>query len=381
MPSIDDRAVIPSGPAADDKVQDISILIVDDDESVRISLQQLLGEHYDLTEVDNGLKAIAMIAEREFDLVILDLKMPGPDGLEVLREIKKLRPHTGVLIYSAFGHKENMKTAIKYGVDGFLEKPMDSIHVLSTISQLVSQRRKRVAVRSLLQEVERLYLQREPVDGRDGSSETRDERLDWLRKIISYDSMESADGGSELDIQLKFAQSLSFAIESKDSYTHKHSENVARHCNLVGRALSYSSKRLMELLIGTFFHDVGKLAVRSEILESKNPLSHHEMNEIRRHTNSGERLVSSINVSGIVKQIIRNHHERFDGSGYPDRLRGEFIPEEVRIVTVADAYDAMVSYRPYRPVMTREEARQELLRHKGTQFDPRITDIFLEVVH
>ena len=114
---LDDRREIhPSDPSPIDQRSKISILIVDDDPSVRISLKQLLGQHYAVFDVDNGLKALALIAKREFDLVILDLKMPGPDGLEVLREIKQLRPHTGVLIYSAFGHKENMKTAIKYAV-------------------------------------------------------------------------------------------------------------------------------------------------------------------------------------------------------------------------------------------------------------------------
>lgn len=378
---VDDHAAPLSEPSSAEKAKAISILIVDDDASVRISLQQLLGQHYDLTAVDNGLKAIAIVNEREFDLVILDLKMPGPDGIEVLREIKALSPHTGVLIYSAFGHKENMKTAIKYGVDGFLEKPIDSVHVLSTISQLANQRRKRVAIRVLLQEVERLYLEREPVDGRAELKETSKERLDWIRKIISYDGMGAGESGSELDKLLKFAQSLSYAIESKDPYTHEHSERVARHCNLVAISLSYSSERLMELLIGTFLHDVGKIAVRSEILESKNALSNHEMHEIRTHTNSGERLVSPLSVSGIVKQIIRNHHERVDGAGYPYRLWGEFIPEEVRIVTVADAYDAMVSNRPYRPAMDHEEAKKELLHHKGRQFDPRITELFLDVLH
>jgi len=144
--------------------------------------------------------------------------------------------------------------------------------------------------------------------------------------------------------------------------------------------LHLSTEELTDLQIGTFLHDIGKIGIERKILQKEEDLTDQELKMVKNHPHLGTQLVGPLDISPMIKVIIRNHHERYDGKGYPDELAGEAIPLSARIVMIADAYDAMISNRPYRKALSSNEALQELQRCAGSQFDPLLVDVFLEAL-
>ena len=176
------------------------------------------------------------------------------------------------------------------------------------------------------------------------------------------------------------AQALANALEAKDNYTADHAEQIAAMADAVGRELGMAEVDLEGLRYGAIFHDIGKIAVPDAILHKRGPLSPEERLVIERHPQLGEEIISPVPfLGGTVAKIVRHDHERWDGTGYPDKLAGDAIPLGARIVFVVDAYHAMVSDRPYRAGMPHEKALEELRKHSGSQFDPAVVEAFLRV--
>jgi putative nucleotidyltransferase with HDIG domain len=178
---------------------------------------------------------------------------------------------------------------------------------------------------------------------------------------------------------LELLKSLSETIDARDPYSRGHSRRVARYALAMGRAMGWSSARQERLEIAALLHDVGKLGVEAFILAKPTSLNELEMATVRYHPLLGVRILESVQQLADIIPFIRHHHERFDGGGYPDGLKGENIPLEARILTVADAYEAITSNRPYRKSRSPREALQEIRKGAGTQFDPRIVEIFQRV--
>lgn len=172
---------------------------------------------------------------------------------------------------------------------------------------------------------------------------------------------------------------LSGAIEARDPYTRGHSARVTALAEAVARRLGWSEERLEFLRLGGPLHDIGKLAVSDEVLRKEGRLDDHELAEIREHPKIGAKLLLRVAALREAIPYVLYHHERWDGTGYPSGKAGEEIPVEARVLAVADAFDAMTSDRPYRRALTREQALAEVERCSGTQFDPRIAQVFLEL--
>jgi len=172
---------------------------------------------------------------------------------------------------------------------------------------------------------------------------------------------------------------LSWAIEARDPYTRGHSARVTALAEAVARKLGWSEERLASLRLGGPLHDIGKLAVSDEVLRKAGRLDDHELAQIREHPKTGARLILRIAALRDAIPYVLYHHERWDGAGYPSGKAGEEIPLEARVLAVADAFDAMTSDRPYRRALTHEEALAEVERCAGTQFDPQIASVFLEL--
>jgi putative nucleotidyltransferase with HDIG domain len=172
---------------------------------------------------------------------------------------------------------------------------------------------------------------------------------------------------------------LSGAIEARDPYTRGHSARVTALSEAVARKLGWSEERLASLRLGGPLHDIGKLAVSDEVLRKAGRLDDHELAQIREHPKTGARLILRIAALRDAIPYVLYHHERWDGAGYPSGKAGEEIPLEARVLAVADAFDAMTSDRPYRRALTHEEALAEVERCAGTQFDPQIASVFLEL--
>jgi len=303
------------------------VLVVDDEKANRELVEVYLqGVDCDVLQAGSGMEALDIIRRQPVDLVLLDINMPGPDGFDVCQLIKQA-PATRLLPVVMVTGRSALEDHVKgldAGADDFLIKPVRR-------AELVAR------VRSLLR-VKTLY-----------------DRLDESDRVI-------------------FA--LAAAVEAKDDYTEAHTERVAVTAQQLGGLMGLNEQSLDALYKGGMVHDIGKIGIPDSILQKSGPLSLDETKLMRRHPLIGEQIVSSLRTAQSLRTIIRHHHERVDGRGYPDGLAGDEIPLLARIVSVCDAFDAMVSERPYRDGHEPEVALEKLQAGAGTQWDAEIVAIF-----
>ena len=286
------------------------------------------AEGYDALGIGNGEMGLRAIVEYAPQLVLLDLSLPGMDGFEICRRLRSdpLTATLPVIVITAHTSMEDMVAALDAGADDFLTKPVQQVELLA---------RMRSAMR--------------------------------LRRAIT--SLERAT---------QIVAALANAVEAKDLGLVHHCRWLAHHAARVGASVGLRNEELEAVAYGALLHDVGKIGVPEHLLRKEGPLSEDEWILMRRHPEIGERICRPLRASRIFAPIIRHHHERFGGDGYPDGLRGDRIPLGARIVTIADAYEAMVHGRPYQPAQAHERARDELLRLRGKQFDPELVPVFLD---
>lgn len=290
------------------------MLVVDDERGNRLLMTRLLErEHYDVTSVANGEAAIAFItsADRLPDLILLDVMMPGINGFEVCRRIKQdpLTRLIPVVIMTSLDAKQHRIEGIKAGADDFLTKPVEFEELTARVTSLIR-----------------------------------------LKRFT--DDLESAQS---------VIVSLAQTVEARDPYTDGHCQRLAAYARALGRAMGLAQEELAALERGGYLHDVGKIGVPDSILLKPRALSRREFAMMQAHTTIGERLCGHLRSLRAVRPIVRHHHERLDGTGYPDQLRGDRIPLTAQIVGIVDAYDAMTTNRPYRKAFSAAHAREELL--------------------
>lgn len=321
-----------SEPTAQSSSRRSRILVADDTESVRMLFRRLLmADGHDVIVVSDGAAALDSVHHERPDVVLLDVTMPTLDGLEVCRRLKadpatRLTP---VVLVTGQTDLSDRIRGLEAGADEFLSKPVHP-HEL------------RARVRSL----------------------TRMKHL-----IDALDSAEAA------------FMTLALTIEARDPLTKGHCERLAHHAVKVGRALSLPDDDIDALHRGGYLHDVGKVGVPDAVLLKPGPLTEQEFEMMKRHPEIGDSLCAPLQSLRRVRPIVRFHHERMDGSGYPERLRGDEIPLLAQIVGIVDVYDALTSERPYRPALPAQEAVRHLLSEteKG-RFARRLVDAFLETV-
>ena len=327
------------------------VLVVDDDAGVRELLARMLGmSGYTVTQA-GGTDAALELLERdgEVPLIVSDLNMPGRDGRELLREVHSRYPDTAVVMLTG---NEDMATAVeclKIGARDYLSKPVQLQEIRARIE-------KALAERNLGLEVRRL----------------RDSYHTDLEKQVRELSRKNQ---SMFLAQVQMAVTM---LEAKDPYTRGHSRRVAEYAVTTGRAMGLTPSLIEQLRLGGELHDIGKIGTRDAVLNKAGPLTDEEFVEVRRHTVEGEAMLSMLRDDHPeVLHIVRWHHERLDGTGFPDGLRGEEIPLAARIVSVVDAFDAMTSTRAYREFQSTERSLLELQRHVGKQFDPDVVNAFV----
>ncbi len=304
------------------------VLVVDDGAANRELIEACLaGIDCEVRPAEDGQAALREIDLRKPDLVLLDVQMPGINGYEVCRRIKS-DPKTRlipVVMITSLDRTADRVEALNSGADDYMSKPVERVELVAR-------------VRSALR----------------------------LKSV--YDSLDSAE-------QVIFA--LAAAVEAKDPYTEAHTHRVAESARRIGTLLGLPDAQLDALYRGGLIHDIGKIGVPDSILLKRGPLDAEETRQMRAHTSIGANIVAPLASAEHVLPVIRHHHERFDGNGYPDGLRAQQIPPLARIVAICDAYDALVNDRPYRPRRSRDEAIAVLMNGAGSQWDPEIVEIFL----
>jgi putative two-component system response regulator len=297
------------------------VLVVDDGETNRKLVEAFLSDlDCRLRHAVDGPSAMAAIEAEPPDLVLLDVQMPGMDGYEVCRRIKalprgRLLP---VVMLTALDHANDRVLALEAGADDFMSKPVDRVELVARVRSA-------------------------------------------LRLKALYDTLDSAE---------HVIFSLAAAVEAKDSYTEKHTNRVAENARMIGVRMGLPERALDALYRGGIIHDIGKIGVPDAILQKPGPLDTTEMAVIQQHPLIGESIVRPLRSGVPLLPIVRHHHERVDGTGYPDGLKGRAIPHLARIVAVCDAFDALTSDRPYRKARSVDEALGILTDGAGRQWDP-----------
>ena len=321
------------------------IIVVDDEQGIVDSLSIFLKRSgYDFTGLTNPLEAIERVRNEHFDMMILDFMMDPIHGDEVVEEIRKFNKDLYILLLT--GHKDlapPLETIKRLEIQGYCEKSdkfdqlllliesgIKSIEQMNTIKTINEQ------LHDKNEELERAYL----------------DTIGILRQTV----------------------------EAKDPYTRGHSDRVSEYSVLIGKKLGLDEKTLHILKIGGLFHDIGKIGIPDSILLKESKLSDEEYSQIKNHPMIGVHMLGDAAIFTDILPIVKHHHERYDGRGYPSQLVGEDIPYVARIAAVADTFDAMTSKRSYRDSLPIDIVRAEIERCSGTQFDPNIAKVFLDIM-
>lgn len=339
-------------PLIDMKKEKPRILVIDDDpaflDCMRLSLQH--EKDYTVTTVSDPEQALQMIYDNNFATVISDVQMGKLSGLDILKAVRKYDSKIPVILITGCCDEETMRNSIHLGVYDFLRKPFEISALIITVKQALEANRLSVENKEYENKLKTLVLERTA------------ELLETKNKLEhSY---------------LNTILAMVNAMEVNDTYTLGHSERVTAISLGLGKAMELSFQELRELRIGAILHDLGKIGVMSNVLNKEQGLTESEYDIIKCHPITGAKIVKPLGLPEAVSKVILQHHEWYNGKGYPYGLKGKDIHLHARIVSIADSFDAMTSQRKYRCNMDYGRAAKEIYNSRNLQFDPEISDIF-----
>jgi putative two-component system response regulator len=312
------------------------VLCVDDEPAILLILSRLLAaQGFEPVTCGSPVTAVRMFDESTFDFVITDLQMPGMDGLALMKALRERQPDLPVMVVTGHGTVDTAMKALREGASGMLVKPF-------TGEELKAELRRALA-----------------------ASQMRYEALQYRYLSPVLDSL---------------ALALSTAIEARNLETGEHCRQLGFLSERMAAVLGHDERLRMTIRIGGYLHDIGKIGIADAVLLKPGYLTPAERTEMRRHSEIGAAILDVHEAMGDIAQIVRHHHERWDGQGYPRGLAGQDIPLGARIIAVADAFSTMTSDRIYRPALPVGRAWEELRTHRGSQFDPEIVAAFEQVV-
>jgi response regulator RpfG family c-di-GMP phosphodiesterase len=320
------------------------VVVVDDDvTNLKMAGTILSRQHMRVTALKSGRALLDYVRDNRPDLILLDVRMPEMDGFETLRRLKQ-ETSSGqeipVIFLTADENAESEMRGLELGAMDFIKKPF--------VPEVLTLRVRHI--------IELVRLQKNLADE------------------VEIKTQENEN------LSLRIVQTLAEAIDAKDNYTNGHSGRVAKYTREIARRFGYSQKRQDEIYMMGLLHDVGKIGVPDAVINKPAKLTEEEYAQIKTHPVMGDRILKNIRERPKLAVGARWHHERYDGTGYPDGLSGDKIPEEARIIAVADAYDAMTSRRSYRGILPQDIVRNEIKNGKGKQFDPAFADIMLTMI-
>ena len=308
--------------------------------------EKLAVAGYHCEQAGTAEEALARIKSTEVQLAILDIKMPGMSGVELLGEIKAAHPDIAVMMATAVIDIGTAIECLKQGAYDYITKPFNLDEVLLSVERALEKRRLELENRDY-----QLHLEQKVAE------QARKIRTSFLNAITA----------------------LAYALEAKDKYTSGHSQRVAGISVAISAELGFSKPEIEKIRLAGLIHDIGKIGVKETVLNKPGKVTAKEYQHILSHSSIGERILTPIVEDKDILRAVRHHHERYDGTGYPDGLAGKDIPLAARILAVADSYDAIISGRPYRQAQSIEAACTEIRHHLGSQFDPEVVEAFLRI--
>ena len=326
------------------------ILVVDDDNMNLRMAELILAKHgYDVVKMESGAKCLEYLQEEWVDLILLDVHMPQMSGFEVLQRLKAniKWAEIPVIFLTADNDKKVEIRGLKEGAYDFITKPF--------IAEIMLQRVKTA--------IEFIHLQKHLKQEVEWQTRKAEERRKKLERLTSQIMM-----------------TLANTIDAKDKYTNGHSIRVAQYAKEIAKREGKTEKEQEDIYFIGLLHDIGKIGIPNEIINKTSKLNDEEYNIIKSHPEIGANILKNMTEIKGVSIGAHWHHERYDGKGYPDKLKGEEIPEIARIISVVDAYDTMTSKRSYRDVLPQHIVREEIEKGKGTQFDPHFAEVMLQMI-
>jgi putative nucleotidyltransferase with HDIG domain len=340
------------------------LLLVDDDPGFRALLRTTFEDvEVDVDEAASAAEAEQRIAAAQPDLIVLDVGMPGMDGLAFCRELKAAPETRSIRIVLLTGMDDVEDVAGSAGADALLLKPFRPLELLGVVERLAA-----TSVGAPMR--------------RSAEPSTEEQTVLYARDLRHLVELERAQRGLLESAYRETVSALATALGTKDTGTRQHSQRVQRYALELANVIDPTLAADPALEYGFLLHDIGKIGVPDQILLKPGKLSEAEWRLMKAHTVLGAQMIGGVNFlqeAGV--QVVRSHHERWDGTGYPDRLAGDEIPIGARIFAVADAVDAITNHRPYREAQSWRACRHEIIAEKGKQFDPAVVDAFCDREH
>ncbi len=332
----------------------MKILIVDDEAPIRMLLNQILdAQGHTCTQVSDAESAEKILTEKPFELVLSDINMPGKSGLTFVRDLLDVYPEMAVIMVSAVVDNTLAESLINIGIYDYITKPIEKSRVLISIANT----RHRLELRK--------------------SNLAYRERMEQMVKARTLSLRETLD---KLETSLEgMVHAIAHIVETRDPYTAGHQKRVGLLAQAIAMEMGFSDDRVKGIYMCGIIHDVGKIAVPSEILSKPSRLTDIEFQLIKSHSQVGYDILKDIAFPWPIAETVYQHHERFDGSGYPRGLSGEDIMLEARIISISDVVEAMASHRPYRAGLGIDTALKEIENSSGRSYDPAVADVCLNL--
>jgi putative two-component system response regulator len=330
--------------------QTAKILIVDDEPDIgRIISSWLSMAGYGCVTATTGEQALELLQSQSFQLVVSDIMMPGMSGIDLLTFIKDLFPEVAVILVTGVDDRKTAIMTLELGAYGYVIKPFDRNEILINVANALERRRLTLMSREYEQSLES--------EVREKTREIREREEEIVLRLIS-------------------------ASGFRDDETGAHIRRIGLYASVIAKDIGWNQDSVSDIRLAAAMHDVGKIGIPDSILLKPGKLTSEEFEVMKKHTTIGAQLLGSSNIPllHMAKEIALSHHEKWDGSGYPDGLVGEAIPDSGRIVALADVYDALVMDRVYRPAFPEPEALAMMTSNKGTYFDPRMFDRFMDLL-
>lgn len=339
---------------------DTKILIADDDPLVREAIHKILEMFgYDAVTVTNGQEVLDTV-DHTFSTIILDIHMPRMDGFQALAKLNELGyDDIPVLFLTGSGSMDHAVKAINLGAYDFLTKPINDLDLFSVKIKRAIEKRMYVLMSKAFEENLEIEVKRKTKDIQ-------------LKNILLDNYSHQLE-----ETTLNMITTLQVALEEKDEYTAGHTKRVTHYGEMIGKSLNLPAEDLQTLARACQIHDIGKLVIDASCIQKPGPLSPDEWLTIRKHTEVGCTIVTPLKFLQREAEIIKSHHEREDGTGYPEQKTGKDLDLLTKILIVADSYDAMTSKRSYKVNKNMDEAIDELIRCSGSQFDPLVVKHFI----
>ena len=347
----------------------MKILVVDDMEDFLYMVETILKENgYEAVTAKDGIEALDKLKEESMDMIISDILMPRMDGYQFCRECKKdphLKEIPFIFYFATYTSKKDEEFALSLGAEKYIRKPTELKVFLDSIEEVIKKHKKGVLVTPPKPVKEEIYLNE--------YSKRLIEKLE--KKVLALEKSEK----QVKDLFEEVILTMGKITEIKDPYTAGHQQGVSKLAVAIAKELDLSQDKIEGIRIAALLHDIGKICIPIETLNKSTKLSEIEYSLIKEHPQAGQDILKSIDFSYPVLKIILQHHERLNGSGYPQGLKSEEILLEAKIIGVADVVVAMSFYRPYRPAFGIDKILEEISQNRGILYDPEVVDACLKL--